>query len=69
MEIEKLPISLDTALEILGILQTEESKNGNSEKYQEYEKEKQILLGLVGSESERILMFDKVFSYAEEIKK
>ena len=55
-EIEALPISIDTALEVLGMLQAQKT----GEEFQKLEQEKNILLGLTGTAQERKEMFIKV---------
>jgi len=65
---DDMQISLDTALEVLGWLQCDALKKGDTKTFDELKKEENIILGLVGSESERIAMFDKVYSYASKIK-
>ena len=56
-EIESLPISLDTALEVIGRFQAK----ANGEEFQKFEREKNILLGFIGEHEERLKMFDKVY--------
>lgn len=58
IEIEELPISIDTALEVIGIIQA----NKKGKEYQDLEKEKNIILGLIGNETERKSLFDKVYN-------
>ena len=55
-QIDALPISLDTALEVMGMLQCK----ATGDKYQKLENEKKILLGLTGTYEERLKMFHKV---------
>lgn len=55
-EMENLPFSLDTALEILGVVQAQ----ATGAEYQALEEEKKILLGLTGTAQERKEMFKKV---------
>jgi hypothetical protein len=63
--IEKYPISIDTALEVIGIIQC--TKRGAE--FQNLEQEKQIILGLCGDEKERTEMFNKVHKvYCPELK-
>ena len=64
-EIENLPISLDTALEIIGIIQGKTK----GKKFQQLEKEKNIILGLVGSKEQRERIFKKISTtYSQWVK-
>jgi hypothetical protein len=65
-QIDSLPISLDTALESLGMIQAHRIGN----EYQKLEKEKNMLLGIANCTwDERLAMFNKVrYVYCPMIK-
>jgi hypothetical protein len=65
-QIDKLPISLDTALEALGIIQAHRTEV----EYGKLEKEKKMLLGIAECTwEERMAMFNKVcYVYCPMIK-
>jgi hypothetical protein len=53
-------ISLDTALEVIGFLFAHDCKTIRNENLERYENEKNILLGLKGTEEEKKQIFEKV---------
>jgi len=62
---DKSPISLDTALEAIAILQARRT----GDEFQKLAQEKKIILGLIGNDEMRIELLNKVYDvYCPAIK-